>query len=202
MSIPVIFGCLLIFMAWFYYESKKANRNEKKNQEAFLLRERQANLTRKKDISDLPYLYINMRPFVLPTIEDTELAEQMGYLSSLESQPLLNLSAYSNTELKENYGVANLDYLSKCDSNYAIFIRSITKLSQRLFDLGYSKEAICILEYAVSVSCDSSTIYRLLAAIYKKENMVDKIEELIEHIPSDIYARESLIKFLIKERYS
>lgn len=55
---PVIFICFILFIMWFRVKSKKASKMEQNSKEDFLRREHEANLTRKKDISNLDYIVI------------------------------------------------------------------------------------------------------------------------------------------------
>ena len=80
---------------------------------------------------------------------------------------MLNLSSMSNTDLKLEYGVANLDELSACDDRFSTFERNAAIYAQELSDAGYTDQARQLLEFAVSCHVDNSSIYTQLAAIYQ-----------------------------------
>ncbi len=73
----------------------------------------------------------------------------------------------SNTDLKLEYGVANLDELSACDDRFSTFERNAAIYAQELSDAGYTDQARQLLEFAVSCHVDNSSIYTQLAAIYQ-----------------------------------
>ena len=156
------------------------SRIEQKN-ESFLERERSANLTRRKDISNLHYITIPYE--ALPFLEKPSeriYADEQDVLS-LKDKKLLNLEGISNTDLKLSYGPANLPLLTEYDENYLRYISILGKWGQALMEENYMDEAQIVLETAVTTGCDSSSIYLNLASIYKEKGN-NKIPELIEKI--------------------
>ena len=51
-------GAVLIICAVIAYNKKKSDRAMQKNSDSFWSKEREANMTRRKDISNLPYITI------------------------------------------------------------------------------------------------------------------------------------------------
>ena len=103
---------------------------------------------------------------------------------------ILNLTGITNTELKEQYGVANLTILSDYDNNYTTLVNTIARWGARLIDLEYNDEAVTVLEYGLSIGTDVSRNYLILADIYRKKGETDKIDALI--------TRASTLKSLMK----
>ncbi len=93
---------------------------------------------------------------------------------------MLNLSSMSNTDLKLEYGVANLDELSACDDRFSTFERNAAIYAQELSDAGYTDQARQLLEFAVSCHVDNSSIYTQLAAIYQTGDNLSGILQLQE----------------------
>ena len=93
---------------------------------------------------------------------------------------MLNLSSMSNTDLKLEYGVANLDELSACDDRFSTFERNAAIYAQELSDAGYTDQARQLLEFAVSCHVDNSSIYTQLAAIYQTGGNLSGILQLQE----------------------
>lgn len=183
-------------MAWFYYESRKSERKSKEQADYFLIRERKANLTRRADLSSLPYIKVPTTVIPTETSGDAILATLCETLQLLSNKPILNLSSLSNTELKEQYGVANLSYLSECDSNYALLITTITKCASHLYEISRIDEAVSLLTYAVSITCDSSQVYRLLGTIYKEQDNHNALDDLILQVPDSVFTKDALITYL------
>ena len=80
---------------------------------------------------------------------------------------ILNLSSYTNTDLKLQYGVANLAFLSECDERFLLLIRTLYQWACILLDDGYTKEAIQVAEYSIQIGSDISGCYYMLADYYR-----------------------------------
>ena len=131
--------------------------------EAFLERERRANATRKKDISNLDYLPFSADTLPIAEYSDDKLASFEAVLKNLSGQKIINLSMYSNTDLKLMYGPANLNDLSEYDENYHVLSDTLLSYALRELELGRETAAAAVLEYAVELRIDSSRIYLTLA---------------------------------------
>ena len=147
-----IFIVFLLYINFLMHKNKRAQENLEKQ---FWDRERSANFTRKKDISNLNYLIITEDKIPQNLTTDAKKS-----LETLCGQKMLNLSSMSNTDLKLEYGVAI----------YA----------QELSDAGYTDQARQLLEFAVSCHVDNSSIYTQLAAIYQTGDNLSGILQLQE----------------------
>lgn len=171
---------ILILCALFYYERKKADRNYDSSMKKFWDRENEANNTRKKPLDDLQYINIDLS--VLPMDiagDDDVISEKQQDIINLSSEPVVNFTGLTNTDLKLEYGVANLPFLQQCDMNYTVLARTLQEWAQRLYELGYIDQALDVLEYAVGTHSDVSKTYYLAADIYITKNKSHKISELI-----------------------
>lgn len=169
LAIFVIF-CLILT-----YYIRKNDSQQQKVQDAFWEKERMSNAVRKKDISKLDYITI---PFdKIPVKLETSTEEAFF---ALAEKPMLNLTGISNTDLKLQYGTANLEILSEYDINFTDFVALLPEYSSELLDAGYEETAQMLLEFAVGVKADSRKIYKQLAHIYSKNHQPDKIKWLME----------------------
>ena len=146
----------------------------------FREREQQANWTRKQDISNLAYIKLPLDALPLGRYEDETLASYEQALRDLSTQPICNLNGISNTDLKLRYGVANLNTLSQCDTNYSTLVSLLANYGEKLFELSHTSEAEQVLEYALSLDSDVGKTYELLATIYEYEGQPEKINALYE----------------------
>lgn len=172
---PLILPSFLVFIAWLTYELKK---NEKKNKEGlqkFLKTEAEANNTRKQDISNLDYVIFSLSALPEYKGDDDDILAQQKRLLFFEGKQMLNLSAYSNTELKLMYGAANLDFLSTADVNFINFSRELFKYGQLLYEKESEEQALAVLEYGIDIKTDLSKHYALLVDIYVKNQQLDKL---------------------------
>lgn len=203
MGIPVLTILILIFAVWFRHELRKNSKKAESSIDEFWNKEREANLTRRKDISALDYLTISVSSLPMDDHEDDTLNSYRDTIRNMEGKKALNLSGKTNTELKLEYGVANLKQLMEYDNNFITFVGMLHKWADRLYTKGYLEEAKDVLEYGVACATDVTKSYRLLAEIYCKKHAIDQIDRLIEIIPNTkIVDKEKLIDELnaIKNR--
>ena len=146
----------------------------------FREREQQANWTRRQDISNLAYIKLPLDALPLGRYEDETLASYEQALCDLSTQPICNLNGISNTDLKLRYGVANLNTLSQCDTNYSTLVSLLANYGEKLFELSHPAEAKQVLEYSLSLGSDIGKTYELLATIYEYEGQPEKINALYE----------------------
>ena len=107
---------------------------------------------------------------------------------------ILNLSSFSNTELKLKYGTANISLLSEYDNNYIILVSTFHKWGERLYMQGSLKEALAVLETAVVCNTDVHASYHLLSTIYIQQGRSDKVNQLLDTISSSsIRDKEDLL---------
>ena len=92
---------------------------------------------------------------------------------------MLNLSGITNTELKLEYGAANLDELSAHDANFTEFVSAVNIYAQELLADGQKNTAKGLLELAVSYHADAISIYTTLADLYKQDGQATQIQNLI-----------------------
>lgn len=176
--IPVFFISFVLFILFFSFRRNRQTKSQEDANEAFLERERLANTTRKKDISNLDYLPFVITDVPLSSHSDDKLAKQTAVLQELSGKKIINLSAYSNTDLKLMYGPANLNDLTEYDDNYHMLAAALLDYAQRASELEEYDAAIAILEYAMRLKIDSSRIYLLLAKLYQKQQTPEKIRAI------------------------
>lgn len=192
--------CLLIFLL-----NRRHSKMEKSMKDAFWKREEEANHTRRKSLDNLPY--ITIPPEELPlachitddtadvrNTDDTADIRNIGdsaaneaiseeckeILRSLSTQKIVNLTGYTNTDLKLSYGTANITCLTEYDQNYTLLVSTLQKWAEALYRGGAKKECRQVLEYAVSIGTDVSHTYFLLADLYDEEGESDLKCSLIE----------------------
>ena len=172
----------IIIIAFCVVFKTVVNRNPKYDPNAeFLELERKANLTPRKDISNLPYIKVPVSdlPLDVPTDRE-ETRERQDIIRSMEDKQVLNLTGMTNTRLKLEYGAPNINILSAADANYTRLVQAITYLAGDYMDSQHITEARELLEYGISIGTDSKKTYLMLAGIYKEEGHPEKINDLID----------------------
>ncbi len=173
-------GAVLVICALIAYEKRKSDSTMRKASENFWAKEREANMTRRKDISKLPYITIPYETLpldALPESEDYNAAVQQ--LQSLSGRQILDLSGQTNTDLKLAYGAANLPVLMECDQNYLVLIRTLSRMAGLLTDAGKDDAALAVLCFAIESGSTIRSDYEQLASIYAKRRDYLRLDALI-----------------------
>lgn len=172
---------LILFCVVIAYTNKKHSKIEEKFKKDFWDREAKANSTRRKPLDNLDYISIPLDKLPINTMtEDTKVQEILDIMESLSTVKIVNLTGFTNTDLKLEYGTANITCLSDYDANYTLLVRTLQDWAELLFKNSFVSEAQTVLEFAVSTKTDVSHSYYLLADIYEKQGETFKIEKLIE----------------------
>ncbi len=177
----VFLASFIIFISWLTYELKKHEKMEDKALSEFWAKEEEANRTRKKPLDNLAYVSVpfDFIPKSLLYYNDT-VKDCLEILEDLSDKKIVNFTGYTNTELKLQYGTANLTLLSQYDENYTIYARTIYKLAHIYYDNGYESNARVLLEKGIESGTDITGNYTLLAEIYAKHGETDKIKKLLD----------------------
>lgn len=181
----MLFILFLIFVAWFAYERAKSSRIDKQRSEAFWQRENEANNTRRKNLDTLQYIVIP-DSILLPNLSehipanDTELMRCNDILVALQDKRILNLTGKTTTDIKSEYGPANLAVLDEYDSNFTLLAKTVYAYGEQLHRLGFDHEAMKVLRFGIDSLSDISGNYKLLATLYAKYDQPERIKELKE----------------------
>lgn len=168
---------------------------EKKEQE-FWDREKRANSVRKKSLDGLDYVKIPLDKLPMDALpEDEKVQEYKELLTYLSTQPIVNLTGFTNTDLKLEYGTANITPLSQYDQNYTALVRTLQQWAELLLKADLREEAETVLSYAVSIGTDVSHTYYALAEIYASRTEYDKIAALIRQAET---LRSALSKSIVR----
>ena len=156
----------------------------------------EANHVRKKDISGLPYINIPFEDFSIGAFPDEKIIELETTLESFRGKKILNLTGQTNTDLKMQYGPANLAALTEYDQNFTDLLHILSNYSSRLLELEHRDAAVSVLEFCVDIGSDVSTHYTTLAKCYQDAGQTDKINILREKVS----ALDSLMKASILQK--
>ncbi len=193
----MILPFVIILLSLFNLFRNRSRRSMKESQDAFWEKEQRANQTRKQDISHLDYIQIPLNTFPIGKYGDDKLSEFEQTLHTLSSRKILNLSGISNTDLKLQYGAANLPVLSDCDTQFTTLARTLSAYGEQLAALGHWQDAVHVLEFGVACKTDISKNYTLLGTLYHEHNQTDKLNELIEIVrSSDMLLKNTVLKQL------
>lgn len=160
---------------------RKSRRIQADEEKRFWDRERLANQTRRKSLDGLDYIKIPLDRLPMHLLEDDEkVSEYHRIIQELSGQPIVNLTGFSNTDLKLEYGTANITALTEYDQNYTFLVSTLQQWADLLYQAGQINAAREILEFAVSTRTDVSRTYDLLADIYIRDGQKDRLPALID----------------------
>ncbi len=185
MKLPFL-ASFIILAVFFNISMRRVSRKIEKKEADFWEKEREANSVRRKSLENLEYIHIpyNLLPF--DTAEDNEaLQKAEDELKALQFEKIVNFTGISNTDLKLEYGTANITALTQYDQNYTTLVRALQNWGELLYNAGRFEDAANVLEFAVKTRTDISGTYRLLVDMYKtklglsEEEIQKKIDGLI-----------------------
>lgn len=180
---------------------KQAKLQKQKDQD-FWIRENRANFVRRKPLDGLKYVRIPLETFPTHLLNENEtVLECINTLEALTSQKIVNLTGWSNTDLKLEYGTSNINVLTEYDQNYTILVRTLQKWADLLLEAGCRKEAAGLMEFAVSTNTDISRTYYLLAEYYASLGRYNEIDRLRETAKTLRSANRDIIVKHLQESY-
>lgn len=208
---PIFLLFVILFAMWIRYEIKKNSQIESDNKTSFIERERQANFARRADITNLDYVSVPLSslPFsgsydeVKPSYKlssdidagiKSEILTCEKNVIALSQKKILNLNGLSNTDIKMQYGVANLQILIQYDENFSKLSRTLAKWGKLLFAAGELTAAEKVLSYAVACKSDIEDVFITLAKIYHQTGNELGISDLVKSCDCfDELRRENII---------
>ncbi|MBO4395324.1 MAG: hypothetical protein J5819_03140 [Eubacterium sp.] len=200
-TVPVFIIIFIIFIAWTQYEMKKSSREAQKVEDAFWAREEAANHAPKQDISNLPLLSFDETVIPKPPegliADGDDISSYIKELTALIREPMVDLSEYTNTDLKLAYGIGNFKTLSDYDSNYSSFLLLMTNLA-RAYERREMHE-LAVETYRSALKCGSVKLndYTGLAEVYLAMDEPSRVSELIEEVEnSDNPRKDGVVEAL------
>lgn len=192
----VLFPYILILLVIFQLFLKRGSKRDDDRIRAFWKRESDANSVRKKDISNLNYIVIPDSLLGI-TGDSPETEAVLSDFRKCRDMTMLNLSGLSNTDLKMEYGAANLENLSVYDENCTTLLRRIMSCAEELKACGRDDDAVAFLEFGVKCRTDISKNYTMLAEYYAAKGDSAGIERLIQAAGSiNSFTKDSICKKL------
>lgn len=170
---------IIILIFWFNVARIRISKKAARKKEGFWEKEQEANRTRKQSLDTLDYIYLPLKELPFMETDDDTLNEIQDEIRRISEKKIVNLTGFSNTDLKLKYGAPNLDTLTQYDENFTTLARLLYRWGTRLHELCFDKEAVFILELGISYATDIRAHYVLLANLYIREGRKSDIQNLI-----------------------
>ena len=167
MKFPFL-ASFIILIILFNVSSRRVSRKVEQKEADFWEKEREANSVRKKSLDNLEYVHIpvDLLPFGTAG-EDSVLQSAEDELLALKDEKIVNFTGITNTDLKLEYGTANITVLSQYDQNYTAMVIALQKWGQELYNQCRYEDAMQVLEFAMRTRTDITGTYKLLVDMYK-----------------------------------
>lgn len=203
MKFPFLASFILLIV-FFNLRMRHISRKEEEREASFWERELASNSVRKKSLENLDYIHIPVDLLPFGTAGDNEILKKSEEeLLALKDEKIVNLTGITNTDLKLEYGTANITQLSQFDQNYTALVCSLQNWGQELYNQGRFEDARDVLEFAVKTRSDITATYRLLTDMYKtklglnEEEIGRKLDALIPIAKNlNALSRNTILKLL------
>ncbi len=162
---------------------RRVSRKTEEREEEFWQTELKSNNVRKKSLDELQYVHIPVDQLPFDTYGDDDVLKSAEEeLLALKDEKIVNLTGITNTDLKLEYGTANITVLTQYDQNYTAMVIALQKWGQELYNQNRFEDATAVLEFALKTRTDISGTYRLLVDMYKTKLGYNeaKIKEKLE----------------------
>lgn len=196
---PTFFILFIIFIIWFQYEKRKNTKIVEQEERSFWLREEASNNARKKDISELPYITIPDNAFddIFGASSDDDILALEQSLRNMSHAKMIDLSEYSNTDLKIYFGVGNFGDLSSYDQNYQNFLNELTSYGKALLAHQHPHHALAAFSLCLTLGSDRSIDYISMGRCYRDLDRPEDIVELINSVKeSDLQFKNCIVSEL------
>ncbi|MBR4831315.1 MAG: hypothetical protein IKZ97_01655 [Butyrivibrio sp.] len=162
------FASFVIIAIFFNISMRRVARKEEAKEADFWQKERKANNVRRKSLENLDYIHIPTDALPFNTAgENSDLQTAEQKVMDLKDEKIVNLTGISNTDLKLEYGTANITELTRFDQNYTSLVCALQEWGKALYDGARYEDAAKVLEFSVGTRSDITATYRLLVDMYK-----------------------------------
>jgi len=184
---PIFFILFLGTVLGLQIMMRKNKVDFKKTLENIYEKERQANLSKKKEIEKEFYVIPDKNILPIKNYDDTPENKKITDIQKLALKKAeLTMIKFdepiSNTDLKLRYGFANLEIITIYEEHYNSYMQTLVKWAKVLFEKGNLSDSEIILNEAIRLKCDLSGAYMLLIDIYKQRNDSEKLKNLIKTV--------------------
>lgn len=182
MKIPGFFVLFIIFILVLRHNMKKTQKQSEKRLESYYEREQKANSVRKKSLDSVVLYSIDLEKLPFGKKASPELVHIEEEIKRLSTLPMASFKGCDNTQLKLDYGTANLSTLIQYETTYNLMLDKLTEYSKTLLEMDANEEAMMVLEVAVDLESDKSHTYIELSNLYHRynPNALSALKELAE----------------------
>lgn len=202
MRIPIISILFIILIIMLQLKLRKSGHIGSKK-EAYLKRESLASKTRKKSLENLHYYKIDLNALSIPCNATSSILRIYDRIQDYSQLPMVNFDGKDNTELKMEYGVANLTTLITYESTYQNLLHQLYDFAERLYEEGFVKEASLPLIEAIRLDSTMSKHFLLLSTLLNELRDYERLEALLSKVKTmEIHKKDNIIKNITFNMYN
>jgi len=178
----------LAFVGLLQFMMRRGSRGRYDKMNAYLEAERQANLSRKRDIDDSMIIKSNFpqSACINADSEDSQLLQKQEKAHAA-SQAVMMKTNLSNIEIKHAFGPQNIDRIAQCEANFNRYVQALQEWADELLRREQKDEARAVLEEAVNVGADTTKVFMTLAGLYRENRRRAELEALLQKAQSPAF---------------
>jgi len=183
--VPILVLVVVIAVALKIAERKRMDK-ARQNTQDMINEDDAANSARNRDISEEFYYAPKLSDLPVAQYSDEDMRKpvptymwQAKVVAAAEKKMLRFDRQYSNVELKQMIGPANLENVAKYEENFTNFIHAMRHWAEALINTGQQADAQRVLEESIKAGSELSQSYTLLADIYYETGKSEPLKELL-----------------------
>lgn len=184
-SMPILFIWTLIAIFIFRHHMKKSSKKQNDVSKAFWAKEASSLVVRKKDLTQVDYVYPNLTEEDLKGEAWLEAQGQKSLyryetqIAGLLKQPMMNFQSMSNTDLRLTFGTANLTIIRENEERWNSYLKALYQMGSKLLASGETVYSIKLLEEGIAMGTDNRQHFLTLGRYYKDSGDTDAYHQLL-----------------------
>lgn len=176
MNVIIGIGLVIAILLAVAINGRTRERRLRAIQRRFLDDEAAANNVRKKDLG--PELFYEADFTVLPPLPPGDPYE----VERCAARKMIRFEEHvTNLELKQRYGLAQLDLIAQYEENFTLYQKALTDWGAALVEEGNKARALTVLGEAITLGSQYRDTYKLVADIYADRGDSESLEALIDY---------------------
>lgn len=163
---------------------RQAQKSHDEKVDRFWEKERDADMTPPKDLDRIEYVKMPLSDFAMGEYFDSEIEMIEEALSGCANNRMININGMTNTDIKLEYGAANLEQIAEYGDNFSRMTLLLCDYAKALMEKEDYERAQRVLEFGYEVGSDISSNYMLLGDCYAASGDRTKLDALIADLPN------------------
>jgi len=187
--------------------SYRGMRNRYALRDKFLEDEKKANAARARDVEAHFYFKPDLEALPIRETNNAEIDKRQKHVLKRGDLTMLRFpEKMTNLQLKNLYGLANLERIVTYENNYNTYVSALVEWADTLLSQGGEQDkadAVLILEETVALDSEFRKTYMHLANYYSETGKYENLNHLIDRVTvlfSDEGIKKSLVQYIMDKR--